>query len=128
MSNIPQELRYTSSHEWARAEADGTVTIGITFFAQDALGDIVFAELPAVGSTLDAGDEFGVVESVKAVSDVYTPLAGEVVAINSALTGNPEVINVAPYTDGWLIRIKPADAAAIESMLSAAAYEASLNK
>lgn len=128
MSNIPQELRYSPSHEWARQEADGTLTIGITHFAQDALGDIVFAELPAVGRGLDAGEEFGVVESVKAVSDVYVPVAGEVVAINDGLNSKPEAINEAPYTDGWLIRIRPSDASAFEAMMTAAAYEASLHK
>lgn len=127
MSNIPEELRYTASHEWARKEADGTLTIGITYFAQDALGDIVFAELPEVGRTLGAGEEFGVVESVKAVSDVYAPVAGEVVAINEGLNSKPEVINEAPYTDGWLIRIQPADGG-FDAMLSAGDYAASLNK
>jgi glycine cleavage system H protein len=128
MSNIPEELRYTASHEWARKEADGTLTIGITYFAQDALGDIVFAELPEVGRVLGAGEEFGVVESVKAVSDVYAPVAGEVVAINEGLNSKPEVINEAPYTDGWLIRIQPADSGAFDAMLSAGDYAASLNK
>jgi glycine cleavage system H protein len=121
MSNIPADLKYTESHEWVRAEADGTVTVGITEFAQDALGDIVFVELPKVGNTYTAGDDAAVVESVKAASDIYAPVSGEVVAVNDAVTGAPESINADAYA-AWLFKIKPSDANAINGLLDAAAY------
>lgn len=121
MSNIPADLKYTESHEWVRAEADGTVTVGITEFAQDALGDIVFVELPKVGATFTAGDDAAVVESVKAASDIYAPVSGEVVAVNDAVTGAPESINADAYAN-WLFKIKPSDASAIDGLLDAAAY------
>jgi glycine cleavage system H protein len=121
MSNIPADLKYTESHEWVRAEADGTVTVGITAFAQDALGDIVFVELPKVGNTYTAGDDAAVVESVKAASDIYAPVSGEVVAVNDAVTGAPESINADAYA-AWLFKIKPSDANAINGLLDAAAY------
>ncbi|GJI92113.1 glycine cleavage system protein GcvH [Duganella hordei] len=119
--NIPADLKYTESHEWVRAESDGTVTVGITEFAQDALGDIVFVELPKVGTTYGAGDDAAVVESVKAASDIYAPIAGEVVAVNEDVASAPESINTDAYS-AWLFKIKPADAAAINSLMDAAAY------
>ena len=119
--NIPADLKYTESHEWVRAEADGTVTVGITEFAQDALGDIVFVELPKVGATFTAGDDAAVVESVKAASDIYAPVSGEVVAVNDAVTGAPESINADAYAN-WLFKIKPSDANAVNGLLDAAAY------
>lgn len=119
--NVPANLKYADSHEWMRAEADGTVTVGITDHAQAALGDLVFVELPAVGRTLKAGEACAVVESVKAASDVYAPLAGEVVAVNADVTGAPEAVNADAYA-AWLFRLKPADAGALAAMLDAAAY------
>ena len=119
--NVPNGLKYTDSHEWVRAEADGTVTIGITDHAQAALGDLVFIELPAVGRKLAAGEACGVVESVKAASDVYAPIAGEVVAGNDAAVAAPEQINADAYAN-WLWRMKPADAGALARLLDAAAY------
>jgi len=121
MSNIPADLKYTESHEWVRAEADGTVTVGITEFAQDALGDIVFVELPKVGASFTAGDDAAVVESVKAASDIYAPVSGEVVSVNDAVVGAPESINADAYAN-WLFKIKPSDANAINGLLDAAAY------
>nr|WP_315250038.1 glycine cleavage system protein GcvH [uncultured Duganella sp.] len=119
--NIPADLKYTESHEWVRAEADGTVTVGITEYAQDALGDIVFVELPKVGSSYTAGDDAAVVESVKAASDIYAPVSGEVVAVNDEVVNAPESINADAYAN-WLFKIKPSDAAAIDGLLDAAAY------
>jgi glycine cleavage system H protein len=119
--NIPADLKYTESHEWIRAEADGTVTVGITEFAQDALGDIVFVELPKVGATFTAGDDAAVVESVKAASDIYAPLSGEITAVNDAVTASPESINADAYGN-WLFKLKPSDASAINGLLDAAAY------
>ena len=119
--NIPAELKYTESHEWVRAEADGTVTVGITEYAQDALGDIVFVELPTVGKTYGAGDDAAVVESVKAASDIYAPMSGQVVAVNDAVADAPDSINADAYS-AWLFRMKPSDANAISGLLDAAAY------
>ncbi len=119
--NIPAELKYTESHEWVRAEADGTVTVGITEYAQDALGDIVFVELPKVGKSFTAGDDAAVVESVKAASDIYAPLSGEVVAVNDAVADTPDSINADAYS-AWLFKLKPSDAGAIDGLLDAAAY------
>ncbi|MGZ3181553.1 MAG: glycine cleavage system protein GcvH [Telluria sp.] len=119
--NIPADLKYTESHEWVRAEADGTLTVGITEYAQDALGDIVFVELPKVGKTFTAGDDAAVVESVKAASDIYAPVSGEVVAVNDAVTAAPESINSDAY-GSWLFKLKPADANAVNGLLDAAAY------
>jgi glycine cleavage system H protein len=119
--NIPADLKYTESHEWVRAEADGTVTVGITEYAQDALGDIVFVELPAVGKTFSAGDDAAVVESVKAASDIYAPLSGEVTAVNQAVADAPESINADAYAN-WLFKLKPSDANAINGLLDAGAY------
>jgi glycine cleavage system H protein len=122
MSQIPSEFRFSRSHEWARIEDDGTVTVGISDHAQDALGDVVFVELPEVGTPLAAGDEAGVVESVKAASDIYAPVSGEVVAINPALEDAPETINADPYGDGWLFRLSVNDPAELEELLDAAGY------
>lgn len=119
--NIPAELKYTESHEWVRAEADGTVTVGITEYAQDALGDIVFVELPKVGKSYGAGDDAAVVESVKAASDIYAPVAGEVVEVNTAVSDAPDSINADAYS-AWLFKIKPSDANAINGLMDAAAY------
>jgi glycine cleavage system H protein len=119
--NIPADLKYTESHEWVRAEADGTVTVGITEYAQDALGDIVFVELPKVGKSYTAGDDAAVVESVKAASDIYAPVSGEVIAVNEDVASAPESINADAYS-AWLFKIKPTDAAAIDGLLDAAAY------
>jgi glycine cleavage system H protein len=122
MSNIPADLRYAKSHEWVRTESDGNVTIGITDYAQNSLGDITYVQVPKVGTVLKAGDTFGVVESVKAASDIYAPVAGAVVAVNTALDSAPETVNRAPYADGWMIKLKPSDPAAVRGLLDAAAY------
>lgn len=122
MSNIPNELRYAESHEWVRVEADGTAVVGITDPAQDALGDLVYVELPEVGANLSAGDEAGVVESVKAASDIYAPVAGEVIAVNEALNDSPETVNSDPYGEGWLFKLKLANASDVDGLLDAAAY------
>ena len=119
MSNIPAELKYVASHEWLRTEADGTVTVGITEHAQELLGDIVFIELPEVGTELAADEQAGVVESVKAASDVYAPITGEIVAVNDALVSAPEIANSDPYGDGWFFKIKPANTADWDGLLSA---------
>ena len=119
--NIPADLKYTESHEWVRAEADGTVTVGITEFAQDALGDIVFVELPKVGKSYTAGDDAAVVESVKAASDIYAPVSGEVTAVNEAVAAAPESINADAYS-AWLFKLKPSDANAINGLMDATAY------
>lgn len=120
MSNIPAELRYAKSHEWLRTATDGTATIGITDYAQNSLGDITYVQLPKVGAILKAGETFGVVESVKAASDLYSPVSGTVIEVNRALEAAPETLNRAPYSDGWMLRVKPA--AAGENLLDAEAY------
>jgi glycine cleavage system H protein len=123
--SFPDDYRYSESHEWIKA--DGVkVKIGITDYAQDQLGDIVFVEMPEVGATFEKGAEFGTVESVKAVSELYIPIAGEVVAVNAALEDAPELINNSPYTDGWMIQIKPSDPSEIESLMTKDAYLNSL--
>jgi glycine cleavage system H protein len=122
MSNIPADLRYAKSHEWLKLEGDGTATIGITDYAQNSLGDITYVQLPKVGAALKAGEAFGVVESVKAASDIYAPVAGTVLAVNSALESAPDTLNRAPYGEGWLVKLKLADAAAASALLDAAAY------
>lgn len=124
MSEIPTDLRYTSSHEWVRLNDDGTVTIGITDHAQEALGDIVFVELPEVDSKLSQGDPSCVVESVKAASDIYMPITGEVIDTNQALVDEPETINTSSYDDGWIFKIKPDDEDDIEQLMDASSYEA----
>lgn len=127
MSNVPKQLQYTSEHEWVRREADGTVVIGITDHAQLQLGELVYVELPDVGRTLKARDAMAVVESTKAASDVYAPLAGAVLAVNAALAAEPELVNTDPYGAGWLVRLQPADAASVTALLDPAAYLALLD-
>jgi glycine cleavage system H protein len=122
MSNVPGELRYAKSHEWLKTEADGTVTVGITDYAQASLGDITYVQLPRVGAVLKQGAPFGVVESVKAASDVYSPVNGSVVAVNTALDSKPETLNADPYGAGWIMRLKAADPADAGALLDAAAY------
>ena len=123
MSSIPAELSYTASHEWLRKEADGSYTIGITEHAQELLGDMVFVELPEVGEEVNAGDDVAVAESVKAASDVYSPLTGEILAINEELEDAPEMVNNDAYGDGWLFRIMPNDLAELDDLLDADAYQ-----
>jgi glycine cleavage system H protein len=122
MSNVPGDLRYTKSHEWVRTLPDGSVEIGISDHAQAALGDLVFVEVPETGRQVATGDAFAVVESVKAASDVYSPLAGEVLAGNDALASQPELVNQDPYGQGWIVRLKPASMAEVEALLDAAQY------
>lgn len=122
MSNVPGQLRYAKSHEWLHLEADGSATIGITDYAQAALGDITYVQLPKIGAGLKAGDTFGVVESVKAASDLYLPVAGTIISVNTALESAPETVNSAPYEGGWMLKVKLADPAATSSMLDADAY------
>jgi len=122
MSNHPPELRYAKSHEWARIEEDGTVTIGITDHAQEALGDVVYVEVPGVGDQLAGGDQAGVVESVKAASDIYSPVTGEVVAVNEGLEDEPERVNSDPYNEGWFFRLRVDDLSELDAMLSAEDY------
>mgnify|MGYP002713086318 CR=1 FL=1 len=122
MSEIPEALKYTKSHEWVRIEEDGTVTVGITEHAQGLLGDMVFVELPEAGEGVKANDECAVVESVKAASDVYAPLDGEVVEVNETLEESPELVNKSPFGEGWLFRMRPADAGEVEGLLDAEAY------
>lgn len=124
MSNIPAELKYASSHEWVRNEGDGVVTVGITEHAQDLLGDMVFVELPEVGETADAGDDVAVAESVKAASDIYSPVTGEIVEVNEALEDAPELVNSDPYGDGWMFKVKLSDAAELDGLLDAEGYQA----
>jgi glycine cleavage system H protein len=119
--NIPAELKYTESHEWVRTEADGTITVGITEYAQDALGDIVFVELPEIGQALAAGKDCAVVESVKAASDIYAPIGGEVIAVNESLADAPEQINANAY-EAWLFKLKPSNLDDLGGLLDAAAY------
>ena len=127
MSQVPADLKYTKTHEWVREIPDGQVEVGITDHAQEALGDLVFVELPEVGRKLAVGDAYAVVESVKAASDVYSPLAGEITAVNGALTGAPETINQDPFGAGWLVRLRPSDRAALKQLLSAASYQQALD-
>lgn len=122
MSNVPADLRYAKSHEWVKLDGEGNATIGITDYAQNALGDITYVQVPKVGSTLKAGDTFGVVESVKAASDLYAPIAGTVVAVNTALDNAPETVNSAPYTEGWLLKLKVSDAAEAAGLMDAVSY------
>jgi glycine cleavage system H protein len=121
MSNIPADLRFAESHEWARLEADGTVTVGISDHAQEALGDVVFVELAEVGKVFAAGDTAGVVESVKAASDIYSPIAGEVIAVNEELGDAPDKLNTEPYS-AWIFKLKPSNKAELDKLLDAAAY------
>ena len=126
MSEVPTELKYTKSHEWIRQEADGTVTIGITDHAQELLGDLVFVELPEVGSDINAEDAVCVVESVKAASDVYMPISGEIMEVNEVLNDAPETINDSPFDDGWLFKVKPSAAVELEELMDADAYQAEI--
>jgi glycine cleavage system H protein len=126
MSDIRKELKYLSSHEWARLEEDGTVTIGITDHAQDALGDVVYVETPEVGTRVNIGEEAGVVESVKAASDIYSLVSGEVIAVNELLQDAPETVNSSPYDDGWFFRVKPDDLSDLDDAMEAEEYRALL--
>ena len=127
MSNVPKQLQYTAEHEWVRREDDGTVVVGITDHAQQQLGELVYVELPEVGRTLKPGDALAVVESTKAASDVYAPLAGAVLDVNPALPSEPELVNTDPYGAGWLVRLQPADTGALAGLLDAPAYTALLD-
>ena len=127
MSDIPADLRFAESHEWARLEADGTLTVGISDHAQEALGDVVFVELTEVGKVFAAEDQAGVVESVKAASDIYSPIAGEVVAVNEALGGSPELLNTNPY-GAWIFKLKPSNVADLDKLLDAGAYKAAIGE
>ena len=124
MSDFPTELKYANSHEWARVESDGTVIVGITDHAQDALGDIVFIELPESGIEVEAGAEIAVVESVKAASDIYSPVSGEIIEVNSALEDEPELVNGSPYDDGWLFSVKISSGEDFRDLLDAEGYQA----
>ncbi|WLS79703.1 glycine cleavage system protein GcvH [Erwinia pyri] len=128
MSNVPNELKYRDSHEWVRKEADGTYTVGITEHAQELLGDMVFVDLPDVGNTYSQGDDCAVAESVKAASDIYAPISGEIIAVNSALDGEPELVNSAPYAEGWLFKIKASDEAELDALMDADAYKESIDE
>jgi glycine cleavage system H protein len=127
MSHIPADLRFSESHEWARLEGDGSVTVGLSDHAQEALGEIVFVELPEVGKTFSAGDTAGVVESVKAASDIYAPVGGEVVEVNEALSGAPERINADPYGE-WVFRLRPSNPAEFDRLLDAAGYKSAIGE
>ena len=122
MSDIPGDLKFLSSHEWARVESDGTITIGISDHAQDLLGDIVFVELPEVGQSVDAENDTAIVESVKAASDIYSPLSGEVIEVNSLLEDQPEIINSSPYENGWFFKLTPSDMGELDNLLSPEDY------
>ena len=122
----PQDLRYTAEHEWVRVGSEGVVRVGITAFAQDALGDVVYVSLPAVGDTVAAGDSCGEVESTKSVSDIFAPVSGEIVAVNPTLDTAPELVNTDPYGEGWMYEVSLADPKAVESLLDLAAYRALL--
>ncbi|KKO45673.1 glycine cleavage system protein H [Arsukibacterium ikkense] len=128
MSLIPTELKYASSHEWVRNDGDGVFTVGITEHAQELLGDMVFVELPEVGASVSQGDDCAVAESVKAASDIYSPLSGEVVAVNDALADSPEQVNASPYTDGWMFKVKASDASELDALLDAAGYKSSIDE
>lgn len=126
MSNIPADLKYVASHEWLKLEDDGIITVGITDHAQDLLGDVVFVELPEVGRTVSADEEIAVVESVKAASDVYAPIAGEIVEINDELVDSPELANEDPYGKAWFFKVKPANVVDYDDLLSAEEYQSAL--
>ncbi|MBF6636003.1 glycine cleavage system protein GcvH [Rouxiella silvae] len=126
MSNVPAELKYATSHEWVRSEGNGIYSVGITEHAQELLGDMVFVDLPEVGRTVDAGEDCAVAESVKAASDIYSPISGEIVKVNSELESSPELVNSAPYGEGFLFQIKASDEAELGNLLDAAGYEATL--
>jgi len=124
MSSIPANLRYADSHEWVLDNGDGTVTIGITDHAQHALGDVVFVELPEVGRSLEHKEELGVIESVKAASDLYAPVAGEIIEVNAALEDAPETVNESPYEDGWIMKVRVNDTAELDALMDADGYQA----
>ncbi len=126
MSEVRSELKYLTSHEWARVEEDGTVTIGITDHAQASLGDVVYVQAPEVGSDVSAGDQAGVVESVKAASDIYSPVSGQVIAINEQLEDEPETVNASPYDDGWFFKVAPSDLGELDDALDNEAYTAAI--
>ena len=128
MSNIPKELKYASTHEWVRNDGDGIFTVGITEHAQDLLGDMVFVELPDVGAYVAAGDDVAVAESVKAASDIYAPIAGEIVEVNEDLEDAPETVNNDPFGDGWLFKIKAEDPTEVEGLLDAEGYQAVIDE
>ncbi len=123
MSKVPSDLKFTNDHEWLRLEEDGSMRIGITDHAQSALGDVTFVDLPGPGDQFSAGDSFGVVESVKAVSDLYMPVDGEILEVNEGVADGPEAVNQDPYGDGWLVRIKPDESASTDNLLSPSDYE-----
>lgn len=123
MANVPQDLRYTKEHEYVKSDGGDVVTVGITDYAQGELGDVVFVELPKVGETFSAMQVFGTIEAVKAVSELYSPVAGEVVEVNGALDANPALVNSDPYGEGWMVKMRVADAAALDGLLDASAYE-----
>ncbi len=122
MSQVPTDLRYAKSHEWVKRESDGTVVIGITDYAQNSLGDITYVQTPRIGARLKLGEVYGVVESVKAASDLYAPISGEVIAVNGELEQKPEAVNREPYEAGWMLRLKPDNPAEIDALLDASAY------
>ena len=128
MSNTPDDRKYAESHEWAFLDNDGTIRVGITDHAQQALGDLVFVELPEVGQSVGKGDECSVVESVKAASDIYSPVSGEIIAVNDSLEDAPEAVNEAPYDDGWLFVIQPVDASELDELMDADAYQQSIDE
>ncbi len=124
--DYPDDLRYTSDHEWIREGSDGTVRVGITAYAQNALGDVVYVSMPTVGDTVAAGDSCGEVESTKSVSDIYAPVSGEITAVNDALDGSPELINSDPYGEGWIYEVRLSDAGELAGLMDAAAYAESI--
>jgi len=126
MSNVPSNLRYTKDHEWVKVESDGTVTVGITDYAQAALGYVTFIDLPKVGKQLESADVFGTVESVKAASDLYSPVSGEVIAINSSLNDTPDLVNREPYEKAWMIKMKLKSAAELDKLLDSSSYQSLL--
>ncbi len=128
MSNIPTDLKYATSHEWIRAEGNGVFTVGITEHAQDLLGDMVFVELPEVGDNVAQGDDCAVAESVKAASDIYAPISGEIVAVNDALNDSPELVNSAPYGEGWMFQVKASDESEVAGLLDAAGYKNAIDE
>ncbi|MEC5319424.1 glycine cleavage system protein GcvH [Brenneria populi subsp. brevivirga] len=128
MSDVPAELKYTASHEWVQSEGEGVYLIGITEHAQELLGDMVFIDLPEVGTIVSAGDDCAVAESVKAASDIYAPIGGEIIEINAELENSPELVNSAPYTDGWLFRIRSSDESDLDELLDAEEYQAALDE
>lgn len=127
MNNMPTELKFATSHEWVRDEGNGEYSVGISEHAQEVLGDMVFVELPEIGTIVSAGDECAVLESVKAAADIYAPLSGEIIAVNGSLENAPERVNSEPYDDGWLFRIKASDTAEVDKLLDADTYQESLD-